>query len=134
MSTESDCTTYLRSLDLPTPAEILDGLMGHAIFNFNMSGAGVLTDLSEIPEFLNDCDQHQVSHLTQFSYCLAAIAMVVDQPTEVVQQKFHEMRDKLDDKFVASQVGDKSFEEVFFGAQESNKEDGSQEGSAPEAN
>jgi hypothetical protein len=132
MKEESDCTTYLRSLELPTPAEILDGLLGHAIFNFNMSGAGVLTDLSEIPQFLNDCDQHQVVHLTQFSDCLAAVAMVVDQPTHVVQAKFHKMRDRLDDKFVASQVGDKSFEEVFFGAQEGSKEDDSKEDSNPE--
>lgn len=124
MSYDDPCAVYLDALNLPCPGSIIDALLGHAIFNFNMSGAGVLTDVSQIPEFLNDCDQHQVIHLTQFSDCLTVVSMLVKQPTQAVRARFLELREELDAMFVQSQISDVSFEELFFNGQEATGGEG----------
>jgi len=125
----TQCDVYLEALDLPTPEQIISALLGHAVFNFNMSGAGVLTDISQIPEFLNDCDQHQVVHLNKFSDCLTVISVLVEVPTQVLRDKFLELREELDGEFVASQIGSINFEEMFFSGE--NSKEGGEEGSGP---
>ncbi len=124
------CQEYFDSLDLPTPKEIMYALLGHAAFHYNMSGAGVLESMDAVPTFLNSCDQHQVEHLTKFSECLTVVTLLSDSPTQVIREKFHEVREAMDSEFVASQVKDVSFEEVFFGG--SSEEGISQEGNPQE--
>jgi hypothetical protein len=118
-----DCEDYLKVLEIPTPQQILHALLSHAVFNFNMSGAGVLTDVEQIQDFLTNCDDHQITHLRQFASCLNVVGVLLDSgDSELIREGFNQVREELDQEYIEAVTRDVSLEEVFFGGEEAGQE------------